>query len=235
MFHRVEGCKLLFLKTNCPMSNAVAKKFRIGANMTLLTIDAPPDFKKSIDPLPAGVKISQLAKSFDQVHWFVKTKANMEKGTKKVLAMVKGEVICWIYYPKGSSGMQTDLNRDKGWEELLKHDMQWINLISFNETWSAFGMRQKTEADRQKESKPKERAVFDYVDPKSKTVKLPGDLAAAFKKAKTEKEFFETLSFSNKKEYIEWIVSAKRQETRNYRVKESVARLEKKWKNPSNR
>jgi uncharacterized protein YdeI (YjbR/CyaY-like superfamily) len=96
-------------------------------------------------------------------------------------------------------------------------------------------MREKTETERKKESKPKERAVFDYVDPKTKTVRLPPDLEAAFKKIKKEKEFFETLSFTNKKEYIEWIVSAKRDETRNSRVKETIERLGKRWKNPANR
>ncbi len=113
--------------------------------------------------------------------------------------------------------------------------MQWINLISFDETWSAFGMRQKTEDDKKKAAKPKERPVFNYVDPKTKTVKLPGDFAAALKKNKKQETFFNTLSFTNKKEYIEWIVNAKREETRNERIKASIERLGKEWKNPANR
>jgi len=43
----------------------------------------------------------------------------MEKELKKVLRLVKDDVVCWIFYPKGSSKIQTDLTRDKGWEELL--------------------------------------------------------------------------------------------------------------------
>lgn len=217
------------------MANAISQKLRISEGMSLLTIDAPSSFKKNLGELPAGVKISDSAKTFDQVHWFVKDKSAMEKGMKKVLPLVKNDVVCWIYYPKGSSGIQTDLNRDRGWEELLKHDMQWISLISFDETWSTFGMRQKNEADRKREAKPKERPIFDYVDPKTKTVKLPEDFDFALKKAKKQEAFFNTLSFSNKKEYIEWIVTAKREETRSTRVKESIERLGREWKNPANR
>lgn len=44
--------------------------------------------------------------------------------------------------------------------------------------------------------------------------------------------FFAALSFTNKKEYAEWIVTAKREETRTTRIKESIKRLGKKWKTP---
>ncbi|MBL7720925.1 MAG: YdeI/OmpD-associated family protein, partial [Chitinophagaceae bacterium] len=54
------------------------------------------------------------------------------------------------------------------------------------------------------------------------------------KKNKKEAAYFETLSFTNKKEYIEWIVTAKREETRAERVKGTIERLGKQWKNPRN-
>ena len=218
------------------MATSTAQKLRIKEGAILLTLNAPPEFKKNIGQLPAGVKITNDAKKYDQVHWFVKDKAQLNKELKKALSLVKDDVICWIYYPKGSSKIQTDLTRDRGWDELLKHEeMQWISLISFDDTWSTFAMRLKTEADKKKEAKPKERPVFDYVDPITKSVTLPEDFAAALKKSKKQEAFFNTLSFSNKKEYIEWIVNAKRDETRTTRVKESIERLGKEWKNPANR
>ena len=218
------------------MATSTAQKLKIKENTQLLTVNAPPEFKKNIGAIPAGVKISSETKNYDQVHWFVKDKAQLNKEVKKILGLIKDDVICWIYYPKGSSKIQTDLTRDKGWDELLKHEeMQWISLISFDDTWSTFAMRLKTDADKKKEAKPKERPVFEYVDPITKTVKLPEDFAAALKKEKKQHSFFNALSFTNKKEYIEWIVTAKREETRATRVKESVERLGKEWKNPANR
>jgi hypothetical protein len=217
------------------MASTTAQKLKIKEINTILAINSPSDYKKSLGSLPASVKLTETPKAFDQVHWFVKDKAQMEKEMKKVLPLIKDEVICWIFYPKGTSKIQTDLTRDKGWDELLKHDMQWISLISFDDTWSAFGMRQKTETDKKKEDKPNERPIFDYVDPKTKAVKLPDDFAAALKKNKDQETFFHKLSFTNKKEYIEWIVTAKREETRNERVKGSIERLGKEWKNPANR
>jgi hypothetical protein len=217
------------------MATSTAQRLKIKENSTLLTINAPADFKKEIGELPKGVNISVAAKNYDQVHWFVINKAQMDNELTRVLKLIKDGVILWIYYPKGTSKLQTDLTRDKGWDDLLKHDeLGWISLISFNDTWSTFGSRLKTEADKKREEKPRERPIFDYVDPKTKSVRLPDDLASSFKKNKKQEEFFNSLSFTNKKEYIEWIITAKREETRLERVNGTIERLTKGWKNPRN-
>lgn len=220
------------------MANTIAEKLRIKEKDALLPVNAPAEFKKNLGKLPTGAKIISSGKEYNQVHWFVQNKVQMLKEMKKVLALLKENVILWIYYPKGTSKLQTDLTRDKGWEDLLAHGdkLTWISLISFDNTWSVFGCRIKTEADRKKEAKPnEEREVFKYVNPKTKEVTLPDDLAAIFKNNKKEAGLFESLSFTNKKEYIEWVVTAKREETRNERLKGTIERLGKGWKNPANR
>ena len=217
------------------MPSTLVQKLKIKEGDTLFVINAPPDFKSKLGELPAGVKISSTSKQPDQLHWFVKDKSQMEKELTGVMEHVKADVICWIYYPKGTSKIQTDLTRDKGWDSLLAYkELQWLSLISFDDTWSTFAFRRKTEADKIKEAKVKPREIWNYVDPAKKTVKVPDDLQKSLKKSKKANDFFQTLSFSNKKEYIEWVVTAKREETRNERVKGSVERLEKGWKNPRN-
>jgi len=218
------------------MANSISQKLRIKEKYTLLTLNAPADFKKGLTELPAGVKIITSGKDYDQVHWFVFNKAQLEKEMSKVMKLAKDDVIVWVYYPKGTSKIQTDLTRDKGWDCLLSEGdkLTWISLISFDDTWSVFGFRAKTEADKKKEAKSKVREIFNWVDPKTKEVKLPGDLAIALKNNKKEATTFDSLSFTNKKEYIEWIVTAKREETRTERIKETIERLGKGWKNPRN-
>ena len=153
------------------------------------------------------------------------------------MKLVRENVIVWIYYPKGSSGIQTDLTRDKGWECLLAEDdkLTWINLISFDNTWSVFGFRAKTEADSKKATRPKtEREIFKWIDPVSKKVSLPPGMEQAIRENKKAAEFFNSLSFTNKKEYVEWIVTAKREDTRMDRIRGTIERLNKEWKNPRN-
>src|SRR6185369_11304365 len=112
------------------MATSTAQKLKIKENFTLLTINAPADFKKNIGELPKGVKISPDTKNYQQVHWFVRNKEQLDRDVNKILKLLKNDVVLWIYYPKGSSKLQTDLTRDKGWENLLKHQkLGWISLI----------------------------------------------------------------------------------------------------------
>jgi len=219
------------------MANTISQKLKIKAGDTLLAINAPSHFQKGLIGLPNGVEIVESGNDYNQVHWFILNRAQLEKQLSKIMRLVKPEVIVWVYYPKGASKLQTDLNRDKGWDCLLAEGdkVSWISLISFDDTWSVFGFRAKTETDKKKEAKPKEeREIFKWVDPKTKEVKLPDDLTTALKKNKKASEYFNTLSFTNKKEYIEWIVTAKREETRKERVDGTIGRLVKNWKNPRN-
>ncbi len=227
--------QLLYLTQSNGMANTLSQKFKIKEGDSLLTINEPKDFKKTLEPLPAKVKISSTTKDYQQVHWFVLNRSQMEKELNGIIKLVKGEVVCWIYYPKGTSKIQTDLTRDKGWDALLKNEQfQWISLISFDETWSAFAFRLKNEADIKRDAKPKNRPIFDWIDPVKKTMRLPDDLSKALKKNKREDEYFQSLSFTNKKEYLEWIVTAKREETREERINGTIERLGKGWKNPRN-
>ena len=213
------------------MAASVIQKLRVQPGQTLLTLHAPGTFKKGLGKLPEGVRFTEKGNGADQVHWFVTNKAQLEKEMGRVLKMLKPGMIVWVYYPKGSSKIQTDLTRDRGWDKLLAEGdkLTWISLVSFDETWSVFGFRAKTEADLKKEARPKPpREIFNWVNPETKEVRLPDDLVAAFRKNKREAAYFESLAFSHKKEYIEWIVTAKQEETRMRRVLGTIERLREK-------
>ena len=213
------------------MPTPLPDKLRIKSGFSLLTLHAPVDFKKTLGKLPAGVKIMDKGIKADQLHWFVTNRAQLEQELSTVMKRVHPGVTVWVYYPKGSSGIQTDLTRDKGWDCLLAEGdkLAWINLISFDDTWSVFGFRGKTDADKKKEARPRqEREIFNWVNPATKEVKLPPDLAAALKKNKAVQTYFDQLAFSHKKEYIEWVVTAKKEETRMRRVENMMEKLTEK-------
>ena len=61
-------------------------------------------------------------------------------------------------------------------------------------------------------------------DDTPRSVSVPSDLAAALKAAKARTKF-DALSFSHQREYVTWIEGAKRADTRQRRVAETVERL----------
>jgi uncharacterized protein YdeI (YjbR/CyaY-like superfamily) len=62
--------------------------------------------------------------------------------------------------------------------------------------------------------------------PKKELV-VPNDLTSALKKNKKAQSTFEDFSYSHKKEYVEWITEAKREETRTQRLATAVAWMAK--------
>jgi uncharacterized protein YdeI (YjbR/CyaY-like superfamily) len=58
--------------------------------------------------------------------------------------------------------------------------------------------------------------------PKSRSVRAPADLLAALRNNPAARVAYEEMSPSHKREYIEWITEAKRNETRKRRVADAV-------------
>jgi uncharacterized protein YdeI (YjbR/CyaY-like superfamily) len=60
---------------------------------------------------------------------------------------------------------------------------------------------------------------------KSRTLDIPEYFSVVLNQNAWAKETFENFSYSKKKEYIDWITSAKREETRANRIQESIQML----------
>ena len=120
----------------------LARKMKLKPGQRVALVKAPEGYLKEINPLPAGVEVAEkLQGQFDRVQIFVKNKAELDKLLPKVVRALKPDSLLWISYPKGTSKIQTDLTRDKGWDSLQKTNLKWVTLISVDEMWSAFALR----------------------------------------------------------------------------------------------
>ena len=118
---------------------SLAKKMKLKPGSHAAVINAP---EKYLNELKHDSEISQkLSGKFDWIQIFVKNKSEADVLVHKAVKALKPESMLWISFPKGTSKIQTDLTRDKGWEVVQTLDLKWITLISVNETWSAFALR----------------------------------------------------------------------------------------------
>jgi hypothetical protein len=67
-------------------------------------------------------------------------------------------------------------------------------------------------------------------DTAPRVVEVPEDLRAAFGTNARAREYFEGLSYTHQREYVEWIMDAKRDATRVSRIDKAVMMLEQKQK-----
>jgi hypothetical protein len=70
-------------------------------------------------------------------------------------------------------------------------------------------------------------------DEAERIVEVPEDLKNLLSKNRQAREFYDSLSFTNRKEYALWISSAKKDETREKRLKDALTKLLAGKKNPA--
>ncbi|HAD11737.1 MAG TPA: hypothetical protein DCF33_04780 [Saprospirales bacterium] len=62
-------------------------------------------------------------------------------------------------------------------------------------------------------------------DTEERVVEIPEDLQALFEQYPQAKDYYDTLSYTHRKEYVQWISEAKRPETRQNRLLKTIEML----------
>lgn len=216
----------------------ILQKLKIKPPHRFLCLNAPETFESKL-ATDGCTFLHEVPNGgvYDSVHWFLQWQRDLEAGLPIVLSHLKPGMPCWVYYPKGTGKVPGDVNRDKGWQVLeSRSDIRWLSMIAFDSDWTAFCFRIKTEKDLAEEAKPApEREIFKWADSTTKTIRLPEDLENALAQHAECQAFWDKLSFSCRREYVEWIVTAKQAETRNKRIEGTLERLAKGQKTPSGR
>lgn len=107
-----------------------------------------------------------------------------------------------------------------------------LNGVNYRSTIAVYGSRYYLPARREISEAaglvPGGRArVSLEVDTAPRTVDVPADLARALSAAKLKKAF-DGFSFSHRREFVDWVTSAKRAETRAARIPKVVAQVREK-------
>ena len=112
------------------------KKLEIKDGTRVATVGAPPDFSKTLGPLPAGARVQRgLAAPRDLTLWFVTSRKQLEGDLRRVMP-AKGEGSLWIVWPKKASGMKTDLTEDVLREVILPLGMVDRKVCAIDAPWS---------------------------------------------------------------------------------------------------
>ena len=123
-------------------TNPLIKKLRIQPGQRLLILNAPEGYLSNLGQLPDGVEVNDVPDGvFDFVQVFVKSITELEKQVPVAIKTVKYDGLLWICYPKQSSGIKTDINRDTGWSVVQKAGLRPVTQVAIDDTWSALRFR----------------------------------------------------------------------------------------------
>lgn len=212
--------------------NPLVKKLQIKSGDSVVVLNSPADPAVLLRPYPKGIKLSKKTGTpSDVVLLFAKNADELEKFGPRGWASVKDDGIFWVAIPKKSSGMQEDLTMHAGWDVVNSLDLEAVSSIAVDEVWSAFRFKPKGVRGTTRK-KQKAAGIDTFIDSVKRTVTPPEDFAARLGTNRKAKDFFETLSFTNRKEYVVWIVSARQESTRAKRLDSAMEKLNDGLKNP---
>lgn len=169
-----------------------------------------------------GLDVKTSAKGvFDCVIIFVSNEKELKEFLPKNQSKVNKDGKMWVTYPKKSGDIFSDLTRDSIWKYVNELKMNPNKIVSLDANWSMISLVDQSAL--RKESKFGQDPPG--VDRTTKTVIPPKDLQVKLDENPKANGFFESLAFSHKREYVGWIHNAKKEETRDRRIKKTIELL----------
>ncbi len=183
-------------------SLSLLEKLQLKDEKNLLIQGLPSTVEKQFVKIAFAKNVTPLlkARKIDFALVFAISHKQLKDILTDVVPALHDEAKLWVAYPKAASKIVSDLTRDSNWDCIAHFGYEEVRLITLDSIWTAMRFKKSNPAIRASvvvEKKVKET--------EKKTITTPVALELLFLKNQAAKSFYETLSFSNKNEYITWI------------------------------
>ena len=223
------------------MSQTLLEKLQLKDEKNLLIQGLPSAIEKQFVKLAFAKNLTPLLKSrkIDFALVFAVNEQQLGGIVREVLPALQPDGKFWVAYPKIGSKITTTLNRDCSWICITGCGYESVHRVELDHVWTAIRFKkvdtvaELVKAARHNELLGDEILEAAGIDPISKTVRPPDDFAKELRRSKVASHFFEELSFTDQKEYVVWISSAKKEETRSRRLGQAIDKLIAGKKNPA--
>ncbi|WP_290713464.1 YdeI/OmpD-associated family protein [Flavihumibacter sp. CACIAM 22H1] len=212
------------------MSQTLFEKLQYKEEKNLLIQGLPSSIEKQFNKVPFAKNVTPLLKSrrIDFALVFAINENQLNGILEDVLPALHNESKLWIAYPKAASKIASNLNRDCSWGKVVDAGYEEVRQVVLDSVWSALRFQKCEERAISKASaNGGEAAPVEAIDFQTRTVEIPELLQKQLKLKKHKKalEHFENLSATEKHEYVQWITSARKEETRQNRLTATVEKL----------
>ena len=115
----------------------LAQKLGIKAQLILLVINAPKEYKSWLGELPDGARLVTKAKPpIDAAHLFTTESLELDAMLSKLRNELKQDGFVWVSWHKKSSNVPTDITEDTIREIVLPLGFVDIKVCAVSEVWS---------------------------------------------------------------------------------------------------
>lgn len=120
---------------------SVAQKLFLKPGRTMAVVNAPSGAFEILLPLPEFAKMIDIPENADVVLLFTQDFSEFNKMFLPLAKSIKRDAVLWVAYPKKSSKINSDLDRDK--LNVYAQSLGWLGvfMIAFDEDWSAMRLK----------------------------------------------------------------------------------------------
>lgn len=113
------------------------KKLGIKSDFQCLAINPPTPYLEWLGELPDGAQFQGAGAPYDFIHWFLTTDEALSNELSDLIPLLKSTGMIWVSWPKGSSSIPTDINRDIIRTHILENsDLVDIKVCAVSDDWS---------------------------------------------------------------------------------------------------
>ncbi len=125
------------------LADGLARKLALKPGMRLFVLGAPPGYVPALRDALMGITIEEAAAATlpEAALVFVRDLAELQHLAARSIDAVRRDGLLWIAYPKGGSGVKTDLKRDVVPPVFEPFGYQPVSQIALDATWSALRFR----------------------------------------------------------------------------------------------
>ena len=207
------------------ISQNILEKLQLKDEKNLLIQGLPSSVEKQFAKLNYCKNLTPLLKSrkIDFALIFAINQLQLNNILKEVFSALTHESKLWIAYPKTSSKIVSDLNRDASWEILSKNDYEAVRQVTLDHVWTAMRFKKLDQIPNRNRTFVEFKSANIKVDDfEKRLIALPIELDKLFGAHEEAREFFVSLSILNQKEYLSWIQGAKKEETKQKRLESTL-------------
>ncbi|HEY4271865.1 MAG TPA: DUF3052 domain-containing protein [Candidatus Udaeobacter sp.] len=126
------------------------QKLGIKPGLTVVTINAPTNYRQLLDPIPGSVTLSNRLKPDSSfVHVFVRKRSELAKRLPLLREKITDTGTVWVSWPKKSAGVPTDVTEDLIRALALPLGFVDVKVCAIDEIWSGLKLMVRRE-NRQK-------------------------------------------------------------------------------------
>jgi len=121
------------------MSQTLFEKLEFADEKNLLIQGLPSSIEKQFCKLSFAKNMTPLLKSrkIDFALVFAVNENQLNGILRDVMPALKEDSKFWVAYPKTTSKIVTDLNRDSSWQQLTSAGYETVNEVALDHVWSA--------------------------------------------------------------------------------------------------